>query len=367
MMRPVSRRGFLARALAFPSLTSALLAACQAVPTAVSVSPTTPRLTPTESQPTPLPASRLTPLPKQVARSQIALVKTTDRVEGSRRALKMLGVRPVQGKSVVLKPNFNSADPAPASTHSDVLATLVETLQEWGADRIRLLERSGMGNTRQVLQRRGAFDMGQTLGFDVVVLDELAAADWEMVRPDGSHWRDGFAVPQTLRQAESVVQTCCLKTHRYGGHFTLSLKNSVGLTAKFVPGNEYNYMQELHSSPHQRRMIAAINAVYTPDLILLDGVEAFTTGGPTQGTLAQPGVILAGQDRVAIDAVGVSILRMLGTTPEVSLGRIWEQEQIARAAEMGLGATGPDQVEILTEDEASASYAEQIRDTLAQG
>ena len=38
-----------------------------------------------------------------------------------------------------------------------------------------------------------------------------------------------------------------------------------------------------------------------------------------------------------------------------------------RAAELGLGATGPDQVEILTEDEASASYAEQIRDTLAQG
>jgi len=37
---------------------------------------------------------------------------------------------------------------------------------------------------------------------------------------------------KTFLEAEKVVQTCCLKTHRFGGHFTLSLKNSVGLVAK---------------------------------------------------------------------------------------------------------------------------------------
>ena len=84
----------------------------------------------------------------------------------------------------------------------------------------------------------------------------------------------------SVRTAGGVVQTCCLKTHRYGGHFTLSLKNSVGLAAKTVPGNGHDFMRELHTSPHQRRMIAEINAGYRPDLVVLDGVEAFVTGGP---------------------------------------------------------------------------------------
>ena len=41
-------------------------------------------------------------------------------------------------------------------------------------------------------------------------------------------------------------------------------------------------------------------------------------------------MVLAGTDRVALDAVGVAILRMFGTTREVSRGRVFEQEQIAR-------------------------------------
>ena len=82
-----------------------------------------------------------------------------------------------------------------------------------------------------------------------------------------------------LAEAEAIVQTCCLKTHQYGGHFTLSLKNSVGL----VPRVGYNYMNELHSSSHQRQLIAEINTAYSPDLVVLDGVEAFVEGGPATG------------------------------------------------------------------------------------
>jgi uncharacterized protein (DUF362 family) len=115
-----------------------------------------------------------------------------------------------------------------------------------------------------------------------------------------SHWEQGFALPRVVRKAGGVVQTCCLKTHRYGGHFTLSLKNSVGFAAKLVPGNSYNFMRELHSSPNQRRMIAEINTAYKPDLILLDGVQAFTNGGPDHGKMVESNVILAGTDRVAI-------------------------------------------------------------------
>jgi len=73
---------------------------------------------------------------------------------------------------------------------------------------------------------------------------------------------------------DAVINTCCLKTHRFGGHFTLSVKNSIGMVAKYVPGDTFNYMGDLHSSPHQRRMIAEVNAAYQASLVLMDGVEA---------------------------------------------------------------------------------------------
>jgi uncharacterized protein (DUF362 family) len=123
-------------------------------------------------------------------------------------------------------------------------------------------------------------------------------------------------------------------------------------------------MNELHGSPHQRRMIAEINTAYTPDLIVMDGVQAFVTGGPDTGKLVDSQVILAGTDRVALDAVGVAILRYYGTTAEVGQGRIFDQEQIARAVELGLGVNSPDQIELLTDDPDSAAYAAEINAVL---
>ncbi|MFC1991780.1 DUF362 domain-containing protein [Chloroflexota bacterium] len=47
--------------------------------------------------------------------------------------------------------------------------------------------------------------------------------------------------------------------------------------------------------PHQRQLIAEINTACSPDLVVLDGVDAFINGGPVTGTRVQAGVILAGQ------------------------------------------------------------------------
>jgi uncharacterized protein (DUF362 family) len=293
--------------------------------------------------------------------ARVALVKSTDRAAGTARAIDLLSLPRFDGRDLFVKPNFNSADKPPGSTHEDTLAALLQKLKAMGAGPLTIGDRSGMGNTREVMERKGAFRLARAHDARVVVFDELGADDWELIKPSDSHWQRGFALPRIVRQAGGVVQTCCLKTHRYGGHFTLSLKNSVGFAAKTVPGIPHDFMRELHSSPHQRLMIAEINAAYRPDLVVLDGVEAFVTGGPDTGKLVQAGVIVAGTDRVAIDAVGVALLRLYGTTPEVSRGRIFEQAQIARAVELGLGVAGPDRIALVTGDAASADCAKQVR------
>ena len=299
--------------------------------------------------------------------AQVAFVKTRDRTAGVNQALDLLGFNAAQGKDLFLKPNFNSADPAPGSTHNDTLSALVRRLQTMGAGRITVGDRSGMGDTRLAMDNKGIFRMADELGFETLVFGELDADGWELKQVEGSHWKNGFALARPVLEADGIIQTCCLKTHRYGGHFTMSLKNSVGLAAKQVPGERYNYMTELHSSPHQRHMIAEINASYRPDLVLLDGVEAFTTGGPANGNLVDSQVLLAGTDRVAIDAVAVAILRHFGTTRDVEQGSIFQQEQIARAVELGLGVGSADEIELITGDPDSASYSDDIRQILQQG
>lgn len=293
--------------------------------------------------------------------SRVAFVKTSDRAAGVARAIDLLDIRKFGGKDLFIKPNFNSADATPGSTSEETLAAIVKKLKLLGAGPLTVGDRSGMGNTREVMEQKHAFTLGKEFGAKVIVFDELKEDDWEHLKPSDSHWQQGFAVPRIVRQAGGIVQTCCLKTHRYGGHFTLSLKNSVGLAAKMVPGSSYNFMHELHSSPDQRRMIAEINAAYRPDLIVLDGVHAFTNGGPDQGKLVNSQVILAATDRVAMDAVGVALLRHFGTTPEVSRGSIFEQEQIARAVQLGIGVSSPKQIELITGDRESAEYAKEIR------
>jgi uncharacterized protein (DUF362 family) len=344
-----------------PTAVPGLSAAYTQTPGAASMA----ALTPDTPSPTQVPSS--TPSPPEGSLGRVALVRTDDRVQGARRALELLEINPVRDKSILLKPNFNSADPFPGSTHTDTLRTLIDLLREMGAGEVTIGDRSGMGDTRAVMRAKDVPDMASELGIKTLIFDELTTEEWAMMQPGDSHWKSGFAIPKAVLRAEGIVQTCCLKTHRYGGHFTLSLKNSVGFAAKRIPGNRHDFMTELHNSRHQRRMIAEINAAYTPDLILLDGMEAFIDGGPDQGTKVAPSVMIAGTDRVAIDAVGVAILRHYGTTPEVQNGPIFGQEQIARAVELGLGVDQPESIELVTGDGTSASFARQIQAILAQG
>jgi len=296
-------------------------------------------------------------------KTEIFIVKTENREEGIRKLLDRFDLMGFKGKKVALKANYNSADPFPASTHLDTLRALVNGLKEAGAEEITLAERSGMGDTRTVLEQRGVTKLTAELGFEVLALDELAEEGWMCLEPKDSHWKRGFLLAKVFHDADKVVQTCCLKTHRFGGHFTMSLKNSVGLVARHDPQNGYNYMAELHSSENQRLMIAEINQTYENHLIIMDATKAFVRGGPERGDLANPNVILVGKDRVAMDAVGVAILRLFGTTPEVSEGRVFQQEQIARAVELGIGIQSAKDIQLISLDAESEKFARKIERT----
>jgi uncharacterized protein (DUF362 family) len=295
---------------------------------------------------------------------EVFLFKTTDRTTGIPKLLNRFNLKDYSSKTVALKANFNSADPFPASTHLDTLRAIVETLKSAGASEITLAERSGMGNTEQVLKQMGVLALSKELGFSAVVLDNLGKEGWVKFERDQTHWLRGFYIAKVFHDADKIVQTCCLKTHRFGGHFTLSMKNSVGLVAKKVVGGMYDYMWELHGSPFQRQMIAEINNHYNVDFVLMDGIKAFVTGGPESGKVVEPNLLLASQDRVAIDAVGVAILKMYGAKGKVGEAGVFEQDQLKRASELGFGVKSADEIQLMPLSEESRADADRIEQVL---
>lgn len=292
--------------------------------------------------------------------SEVYLIEGDNRSDAIHNLLAQFTLEDFASKQVALKPNYNSADAFPAQTHPETLHCLINELQSAGVSDITLGDRSGMDKTSEVLEKGGVTKLAKKMKFQIQILDDLPVAGWVHCDVEESHWDRGFLMARMFIDAEKIVQTCCLKTHQFGGHFTLSLKNSVGMIARYNPQDGYDYMGELHGSPNQREMIAEINTAYTPDLILMDGIKAFVKGGPADGETVAPNLLIASDDRVALDAIGVAILRHFGTTKEVAQGPIFELAQLARASELALGASSLHDIKLVPLDEHSEQMAEEI-------
>jgi uncharacterized protein (DUF362 family) len=297
-------------------------------------------------------------------KSSVAFVKTKNRKDGIKSLMKSFKTNPVKGKGVLIKPNFNTADLFPGSTHNDTLTALVEEIWKMGAKSISIGERS-YPPTQEVMEEMGILPILKKLNVEVINFDHLDKKDWVLFEPKKSHWAKGFRIARPILDAECLISTCCLKTHQYGGIFTLSLKLHVGVVPTSRHG--YEYMRELHSSPHQRKMIAEINQPFKPALVILDAMEAFVDGGPMTGKRVEANMLLASADRVAIDAVGVAMLKYLGSNDAIMKKKIFEQEQIARAVELGLGASSPEGIEFFSIDEKSREDQNGIREILKKG
>lgn len=295
--------------------------------------------------------------------ARVAVAYDGDRMIGAKAVVGAIGLPELAGRKVFIKPNLNTSDPAPGSTHIDTLRAMVEMVQEKAPGEIVVGGRSGIvfANSQKVFEENGIISLSKEMGFQYRILDKKRKEDWIRVRPDDSHWRKGFLFSREATESDFVIGLCCLKTHAFGGHFSMSLKLATGLVS---PSN----MTELHTSPvNMRRMIAEMNTAYAPTLMLMDGVEAFYTGGPMSGRRWKANLTFASADRIALDAVGLAALKMHGTTRKIQDRRIFEQDQIRRAVELGLGISSPEQIECFPVNEKASEIAEGIRAVLDEG
>jgi uncharacterized protein (DUF362 family) len=75
--------------------------------------------------------------------------------------------------------------------------------------------------------------------------------------------------------------------------------------------------------------------------------------------------MLASCDRVALDAVGVAILRSHGSTQNVMKGKVFELDQILRAAEIGVGVSSAEDIELVPLNDGAIGKVEEIQGYLS--
>ncbi len=232
-----------------------------------------------------------------------------------------------RGDRVLVKPNFNSPDPAPAATDPEFLRAVVEILMDAGA-RVTIGECSGgfWRPTSNVLRKLGIIELARDLGVELVAFED-SKQGWVRVKIGGDYL-DTVTVPRLAYEADKIVYLPCLKTHSHA-RFTGALKLAVGL---MHPGER----RSLHASSLEPK-VAEINLCLQPNLIIMDGRKAFVTGGPDQGELVEPGLVMASGDPVALDVEAMKVLLSYGAKNKMEADP-WQSAQIVTALRHGLGA-----------------------------
>jgi uncharacterized protein (DUF362 family) len=69
-------------------------------------------------------------------------------------------------------------------------------------------------------------------------------------------------------------------------------------------------------------------------LSLLDARQGFNRGGPDSGNLVEPGIMIASTNLAAADAVGLALLKAIGTTPQLTATTVWEHPTIRRGIQV---------------------------------
>jgi len=237
-----------------------------------------------------------------------------------------LGQAIERGDRVLVKPNFNSADPYPGSTDLVFLRAVLEILLEAGA-RVTVGESSGgvWRPTRNVLQKIGMFELVRDLGVELVAFEDRAN-EWVRIKIDGDYL-GAVSMPRSAYEADKIVYLPCMKTHSIA-RFSGALKLAVGF---MHPGER----RALHAR-HLEQKVAEISMCWQPNLIVMDGRKAFVSGGPDTGQLAEPGLMLASGDLVAIDVEAMKVLLSYEGKNKL-VADPWQSPQIVTALKHGLG------------------------------
>src|SRR3954447_12064496 len=246
----------------------------------------------------------------------------------------------VRGKRVAVKPNetWASAEDTTGVTQPDTLRAVLRQLKPHQPRELIVTGGAGAGETDEIFRVAGLMDVVEQEGatffdhnrapFREVALEYAPEAD--VAGPQKS-----VMVNPRVLEYETLVSLAQLKLHETAT-VTLSLKN----IAMSFPAADY-YGHPRHSEKHENAFfddmhsfIAAMAKRFPIHLAVIAGHPAMIGTGPLGGHADETGLVIAGTDPVAADAVGA---RLLGFRAQ-AVRHLWE------AGRLGLGETDTDEM-----------------------
>lgn len=208
------------------------------------------------------------------------------------------------GETVLIKPNYNTADASPASTAPDFLQAVVELTYEAGATKVIVGESSTFTiknhtiTTKKTLTEGGVYELKKlSKPPEIMIFDEH---EWVTMQIPKARYQKSVSFPKIMTDVDKIILLPCAKTHSIA-NFTGALKIVVG----FMKPIE---RIKLHLGKVSEKVVE-MNLLYQPDLVIMDARKCFITGGPSRGEVREPKLILASESRVAIDIEEVKTIQ----------------------------------------------------------
>ena len=214
----------------------------------------------------------------------------------------------VLNKRVLLKPNLVEYErDTVINTHPAVIGAAIEAFRRLGAKEVVVGEGPGhRRDTDGLILASGLFPYlkDTQAPFIDLNLDNIRRL------PLQSNFMqiDSLYFAESVLNADILVSMPKLKTHHWAG-MTLAMKNLFGI----VPGVKYGWPKNFLHWHGINESIIDINSTVRPHFVIVDGIVGMEGNGPIQGKPKSVGVLVFGDDPVAVDA---TCTRIVGLNPE---------------------------------------------------
>ncbi len=208
-----------------------------------------------------------------------------------------------KGDRVLLKPNFliGRSPERCVNTHPAVVRAVAELVLEAGGTPA-IGDSPQLGSARNVAEKCLVDAVAREMGIEIVEFEPV-----EVKNPRGKYYRH-FVIGRPVLEADVLINLPKLKTHSLT-LLTLAVKNLFGC----IPGPrkaQWHFRISRHGADFFARMLLDLYQLIQPPLTIVDGIVAMEGDGPGSGSPRRLGLIVAGTDAVAVDAVIAELLRV---------------------------------------------------------
>ena len=278
----------------------------------------------------------------------VGMARSTTMAAATRAAVRLAGglafIQP--GQTVLVKPNLCCPRPHPATTSPEVLSAVLDLVREQGVGRLIVGDQTFYVQSTVANVRRAGLEAAvRSRGAEFVAFDDLPRRP--LRPPAARHWPEGYRIPAMLDQVDHVINLACVKTHVLA-RYTMAMKNAIGV----IDADSRRYYHRIRAEQGYdafAALIAEMSLAVRPSLHILDGTAAFVAGGPSDGRVVHPRLVIASRDLLATDVTGLAVLRHHGTDAVIQDHSPWTQPKIRYGMALGLGVTGPEEIDVRAE------------------